>query len=128
MLRSSFIRQCQRAGQKILLAQGKGRCGNNLGPLHDLPDWEYADGTPAPLTRKEQQWKDDRRRFEEKVTRLAVAADQDALKYVDAEPSVRRHRVKDVWFYYDRVEKGRTAKKGEEDRYTRFKQEGKVPL
>jgi hypothetical protein len=128
MLKSSYIRQFQRAGQKLLLAQGRGRCGNEIGALHDLPDWTYEDGTAAPLTRKQMRWMQYRKNFEERVTRLAVQADQDATKYLDAEPSVKRHRVKDVWFYYDRVEKGRSHKKGEEDRYERYKKEGRVPL
>jgi len=37
------------AGGKWRLEQGLGKCGNEYGPLVDIPDWSYADGRPAPL-------------------------------------------------------------------------------
>ncbi|KAL9974904.1 hypothetical protein ACROYT_G012006 [Oculina patagonica] len=40
------------AGQKLRLRRGQARDGIAYGPLTDLPDWSYADGTPAPETRK----------------------------------------------------------------------------
>lgn len=32
------------------------RSGNEDGPLHDLPDWHYADGRAAPRTEKQKNW------------------------------------------------------------------------
>jgi large subunit ribosomal protein L52 len=48
------------AGSKWRLERGLGKCGNEYGPLTDIPDWSYADGRPAPLwprevRRREQQ-------------------------------------------------------------------------
>mmetsp|Transcript_31146 Transcript_31146/g.81650 ORF Transcript_31146/g.81650 Transcript_31146/m.81650 type:complete len:128 (-) Transcript_31146:374-757(-) len=47
------------AGQKHRMSRGKARSANEYGPLTDLPDWSYEDGTPAPPTeaqiRRERQ-------------------------------------------------------------------------
>jgi len=40
------------AGQKIRISRGQARDGIAYGPLTDLPDWSFADGTPAPETRR----------------------------------------------------------------------------
>lgn len=41
--RTNFLFHSQeRAGEKYRLSLGKGRSGNEDGPIHDLPDWEYA--------------------------------------------------------------------------------------
>jgi len=40
------------AGQKIRLGRGQAKDGIAYGPLTDLPDWSYADGTPAPETKR----------------------------------------------------------------------------
>jgi hypothetical protein len=42
---SSFTQKSQmygRAGQKIHLSKGRGRSGNDEGPLRETPDWEFA--------------------------------------------------------------------------------------
>jgi hypothetical protein len=46
-----------RAGQKLRLAQGRGRSGNEDGPIHDLSDFHFADGRPAPITPKQELWR-----------------------------------------------------------------------
>ncbi|XP_020609552.1 39S ribosomal protein L52, mitochondrial-like [Orbicella faveolata] len=40
------------AGQKTRIRRGQARDGIAYGPLTDLPDWSFADGTPAPETRR----------------------------------------------------------------------------
>lgn len=40
------------AGQKMRLSRGQARDGIAYGPLTDLPDWSFADGTPAPETKR----------------------------------------------------------------------------
>ncbi|XP_073234269.1 large ribosomal subunit protein mL52-like isoform X2 [Porites lutea] len=42
------------AGQKIRLGRGQAKDGIAYGPLTDLPDWSYADGTPAPETKRQR--------------------------------------------------------------------------
>jgi len=59
-----------RAGQRHRLMQGVGRSGNEDGPLHDLPDWEFADGTPAPTTRKQRTWQIQRQKTAARINRL----------------------------------------------------------
>ncbi|ESO02699.1 hypothetical protein HELRODRAFT_161993 [Helobdella robusta] len=34
---------------------GLGKCGNEYGPLVEVPDWSYADGRPAPIAENEQK-------------------------------------------------------------------------
>lgn len=58
---ASFNQQilCQkflRAGEKYRESLGKGRSGNEDGPLHDLPDFRYPDGRLAPVSSKQVKW------------------------------------------------------------------------
>merc|ERR1712189_35590 len=39
------------AGQKFRISQGKARDSLQYGPLTDLPDWTYLDGTLPPISR-----------------------------------------------------------------------------
>eukprot|EP01127_Copromyxa_protea_P012423 TRINITY_DN3255_c0_g1_i1.p1 TRINITY_DN3255_c0_g1~~TRINITY_DN3255_c0_g1_i1.p1 ORF type:complete len:118 (-),score=32.78 TRINITY_DN3255_c0_g1_i1:25-342(-) len=59
-----------RAGQVHRLAQGKPRSGNESGPLHDLADFHFADGTAAPETAKQQKWKQARLDAQERIATL----------------------------------------------------------
>ncbi|EFA86005.1 LTR-retrotransposon skipper [Heterostelium album PN500] len=45
-----------RAGEKFRIDNNRMRSGNEDGPLHDLPDFHYADGRPAPVTPKQMKW------------------------------------------------------------------------
>jgi len=45
-----------RAGQAVRLSKGLGRSGNEDGPLNDMPDFHFADGRPAPVTKKMEKW------------------------------------------------------------------------
>ncbi|XP_029184456.1 39S ribosomal protein L52, mitochondrial-like [Acropora millepora] len=40
------------AGKKIRVSRGQAGDGIAYGALTDLPDWSYADGTPAPETKR----------------------------------------------------------------------------
>ncbi|XP_062501227.1 large ribosomal subunit protein mL52-like [Corticium candelabrum] len=40
------------AGQKWRVSKGLARSGNEYGPLTDLPDWSYANGQPAPDSKR----------------------------------------------------------------------------
>eukprot|EP01132_Coremiostelium_polycephalum_P005093 gene5093-6337_t len=59
ILRRSLLRSYSitRAGESFRLQQGVMRSGNEDGPLHDLPDFHYADGRPAQETPKQMRWK-----------------------------------------------------------------------
>ena len=39
-----------RKGQQVASHQ------SSFSVLHDLPDWSFADGRPAPVTEKQRQW------------------------------------------------------------------------
>ncbi|EGD78872.1 hypothetical protein PTSG_01849 [Salpingoeca rosetta] len=60
------------AGEKSRLKRGKGRSGNEFGPLTDLPDWSYADGdqAPAPMTAAQLKRKRDAQRRQARVSQL----------------------------------------------------------
>ena len=55
-----------RAGETWRLSLGASRCGNEDGPLHDLPDWRFADGRSAPITPSQAKWI--RKRYKTKKT------------------------------------------------------------
>ncbi|KAN0007018.1 hypothetical protein ACTFIV_005346 [Dictyostelium citrinum] len=58
LIRRSLLNQINlnRAGQKFRQSIGLARSGNEEGPLHDLPDFHYANGDlPAP-TDKQKKW------------------------------------------------------------------------
>jgi len=58
----------QLAGEKWRLKHGLGKCGNEYGPLTDIPDWSYADGRPAPVWPSEMQ----RREKQKRLAKTAV--------------------------------------------------------
>ncbi|CAH1778591.1 unnamed protein product [Owenia fusiformis] len=55
------------AGEKWRLQHGKARCGNEYGPLTDLPDWSYVDGRPAPLNRGQVRRIEERKQLAEQI-------------------------------------------------------------
>lgn len=57
--------------QKLRLAQGRGRSGNEDGPIHDLSDFHFADGRPAPITPKQELWRKKREMEKQRITFLA---------------------------------------------------------
>jgi len=59
-----------RAGQRHRMSIGKDRSGNETGPVHDLDDFHFEDGTPATQTPKQVWWKAKRIQEEERITRL----------------------------------------------------------
>ncbi|KAL9648400.1 hypothetical protein ABK040_014022 [Willaertia magna] len=116
-----------RGTQKIFQARGLGRSGNESGILHDKPDWSYLDGTPGPLSKRATKKITIQKYFLERLMRLAVESDQDALKHIEKEPSVRAHRQSDVSFYFDLLEQGFTIK-GVKDKIKILKDAGKIPM
>ncbi|KAN0045415.1 hypothetical protein ACTA71_005793 [Dictyostelium dimigraforme] len=60
LIRRSLFNQINlnlnRAGQKHRLSLGIARSGNEEGPLHDLPDFHYANGDLAAPTNKQKKW------------------------------------------------------------------------
>ncbi|GAM18743.1 hypothetical protein SAMD00019534_019180 [Acytostelium subglobosum LB1] len=70
-----------RAGEQFRLSNNRMRSGNEDGPLHDLPDFHFADGRPAPITEKQMKWQRTRENREAIINQLKaeVIAEQ---KYV----------------------------------------------
>jgi len=60
---------CQ-AGSKWRLKHGLGKCGNEYGPLRDIPDWSYADGRKAPVGYCEKQRRERQRALAERAVTL----------------------------------------------------------
>lgn len=65
------------------MERGLGECGNEYGPLVEIPDWSYPDGRPAPLGDREVK----RRQKNAQLAKQAVqyikelkAAKEDYLK------------------------------------------------
>jgi len=69
-----------RAGQKLRQAQGIARCGNEDGPIHDLPDWHFKDGTPAPESEKRLKWQYKRKKEKELIQQLWSEMEDDVKK------------------------------------------------
>lgn len=42
------------AGENFRLRQGLARSGNEYGPLTDVPDWSFADGRAAPISKAQK--------------------------------------------------------------------------
>eukprot|EP01118_Nematostelium_gracile_P010161 TRINITY_DN3479_c0_g1_i1.p1 TRINITY_DN3479_c0_g1~~TRINITY_DN3479_c0_g1_i1.p1 ORF type:complete len:106 (-),score=30.06 TRINITY_DN3479_c0_g1_i1:70-387(-) len=78
-LEPSFQRNV-RAGEKWRLERGLARCGNEDGPVHDLPDWYFADGSPAPETPRQGQWKRKRSEIVARKERLIREMEVDIAK------------------------------------------------
>ena len=55
------------AGQKFRQSLGRDRSGNKDGPIHDMDDFYFADGRPAPETSKQKKWKNQRKSDEERI-------------------------------------------------------------
>eukprot|EP01006_Ploeotia_vitrea_P057142 TRINITY_DN68155_c8_g6_i1.p1 TRINITY_DN68155_c8_g6~~TRINITY_DN68155_c8_g6_i1.p1 ORF type:complete len:174 (-),score=8.15 TRINITY_DN68155_c8_g6_i1:181-702(-) len=51
---------------------GWGKCGNRMGPLRDIPDWSYADGTAAPMARKYRMHLEHLHLFRRRVIAAAI--------------------------------------------------------
>jgi len=59
-----------RAGQKYRVTHGKDRSGNETGPVHDLNDFHFEDGTPAEQTSKQAWWNNKRVKEAERIMTL----------------------------------------------------------
>lgn len=122
-----------RAGGAMRTQIGMDQCANADGPLHDLPDWSFADGTPAPENPKLQKKLQRRKRFLKKILKTALHADKAAEatmeqkeqgvpaqhRVLPEKPSIKKHRKRDPSFYFNF---------GEEDALQKLEKEGKIPL
>lgn len=98
------ITKLARAGGKVRMAQGYGRCGNEFGAIRELPDWTFADGSPAPPCKQVLKAQRLREAFFARVKRLAALADLAARSQVlPKTPGIKKHRKQDVAFYFDNL-------------------------
>lgn len=109
MLRQSLMKSCsmqsmQRGTQAIYKKRLLGRAGNQFGPLHDMSDWVSVDEKQPEPTPKQMKWQKEREQFLNRVVRLAVEADQDAVKNAKKPASIKKHRNRDVDFYFEALE------------------------
>jgi len=72
----------QQGARAVLQARGYGRSGNEAGPLRDLPDWEYEDGTPAPVSQGRRKSANQVKRVEQTIERIRASfpTDPDLLR------------------------------------------------
>eukprot|EP00996_Jenningsia_fusiforme_P006332 NODE_7638_length_457_cov_24.147059_g7187_i0.p1 GENE.NODE_7638_length_457_cov_24.147059_g7187_i0~~NODE_7638_length_457_cov_24.147059_g7187_i0.p1 ORF type:complete len:117 (+),score=20.46 NODE_7638_length_457_cov_24.147059_g7187_i0:77-427(+) len=93
-----------RVTRRVMLTKGDaleklgfGKWGNNSGPLRDLPDWEYADGTPAPTHPRFQAKRWRQSQFKAKVLIAAARAQAMAESgMLPSSPGIRRQSQEDV--------------------------------
>ncbi len=57
-----------RVSCEMLLVSSRSLCAE--GPLHDLPDFAFADGRPAPETKTQRRWKRRRQAEIDEIARL----------------------------------------------------------
>ncbi|EGC34265.1 hypothetical protein DICPUDRAFT_35306 [Dictyostelium purpureum] len=85
LLRRSLLTQINitRAGQKLRMDQNRMRSGNEDGPLHDLPDFHFADGRAAPITAKQEKWMKTRENEQNILNRIKSEVEQDRAVVID---------------------------------------------
>jgi len=59
------------------LNAGKGRSGNEDGPIHDLPDFEFVDGRHLPETLKQRKWKAKRVTEKNRINEVFTSMEKD---------------------------------------------------
>ncbi|MCJ8731363.1 hypothetical protein PDJAM_G00198740 [Pangasius djambal] len=64
------------AGKKWRLENGLAWTGSEYGPLTDLPDWSYADGSPAPPLKGQVRRQKQREDFARRAVNLSAEVDQ----------------------------------------------------
>ena len=92
LLRNSFrytsIIESGRAGSQIRLNRGSTRSGNEYGSaLFALPDWEYADGRPAPVRASVRRAILRNERTQQRIERLRSEVDQMIADKLNSTPS-----------------------------------------
>eukprot|EP01080_Neovahlkampfia_damariscottae_P010292 gene10292-2709_t len=104
------------AGQKVRLEQGISRCGNDSGPLYELPDWSFADGTPAPESKSMAKKILKKQKIFKKI-KLIASQQQQAVekKILPTTPGVKRHQRRDINFHLNK-EKDENLEKLKEKR------------
>lgn len=109
------------AGERFRLRNGLERCGNESGPLREMPDYSYIDGSPGPLSEGAIRQIRKREKIYERIKMLAAAADSAArAAKLPEKPGIRKHRKKDVNFFYEGV-----VKEDKIDEMIKFK---KIPM
>ncbi|XP_022082347.1 39S ribosomal protein L52, mitochondrial-like [Acanthaster planci] len=84
--------QCVQAGKKWRESQGQSQSGYEYGPLVDLPDWEYADGRPAPMGSGQYTRQQEQRQIAERIDRLASEMMAAIQKEKDAQTAEQRRQ------------------------------------
>eukprot|EP01100_Stratorugosa_tubuloviscum_P002209 TRINITY_DN1504_c0_g2_i1.p1 TRINITY_DN1504_c0_g2~~TRINITY_DN1504_c0_g2_i1.p1 ORF type:complete len:137 (-),score=60.81 TRINITY_DN1504_c0_g2_i1:103-513(-) len=69
-LKNNSLLDFTKAGQKYRKSIGLSRSGNEEGPLHDWPDFDFVDGRPSPITPKQRYWLSSRIRLNLRIERL----------------------------------------------------------
>ncbi|KAF2075334.1 hypothetical protein CYY_003363 [Polysphondylium violaceum] len=112
----SSVRQLTRAGESYRLAKGVARSGNEDGPLHDLPDFHFADGRPTPVTEKQQKWMKTRENQQNILNRIKAEVEAERQVVIDQIQSQQEKIVQSIT-------KRKEKKKKENDLFSTEKKE-----
>ncbi|XP_071765238.1 large ribosomal subunit protein mL52 [Centroberyx gerrardi] len=78
------------AGQKWRKEHGLSRSGSEYGPLTDLPDWSFADGTPAPPLKGQIRRKQEREVLARRIVMLNSEVDKGMEVWREKQEEARR--------------------------------------
>ncbi|XP_071374412.1 large ribosomal subunit protein mL52 [Centroberyx affinis] len=78
------------AGQKWRKEHGLSRSGSEYGPLTDLPDWSFADGTPAPPLKGQIRRKQEREVLARRIMMLNSEVDKGMEVWREKQEEARR--------------------------------------
>ncbi len=110
VIKSFSLQSMQRSSQNIYKKRLLGKYGNEYGPLHDMPDFLTLESKQPEPTPKQLRWMKKREAFVKRVIRLCVEADRLAVKNANRPTSIKKHRNRDVDFYFEAIE---AKKRGE---------------
>ncbi|XP_034413164.1 39S ribosomal protein L52, mitochondrial [Cyclopterus lumpus] len=79
-----------RAGEKWRKEHGLARSGSEYGPLTDLPDWSFADGTPAPPMKGQLRRKQEREVLARRIVMLNSEVDRGMEAWSDKQEEAKR--------------------------------------
>ncbi|KYQ93696.1 hypothetical protein DLAC_05084 [Tieghemostelium lacteum] len=85
-----------RAGESYRLSAGKMRSGNEDGPLHDLPDFHFADGREVPLTETQKKWMKTRENEKNILFKIVEEAKSERQTVIDKIETMQEHINKSI--------------------------------
>ncbi|XP_038656494.1 39S ribosomal protein L52, mitochondrial [Scyliorhinus canicula] len=79
-----------RAGSKWRLGVGLSKSGSDYGPLTDLPDWSFADGTPAPPLKGQVRRRMESEKMARRIVMLTTELEQGKERWAEQQAHLQR--------------------------------------